>query len=65
MILHEINAALSQLLNQSNESIVIHDNDSVYAQEVIYYLSQLFDDLKCDYRVNRLDEHLYEVILVH
>jgi hypothetical protein len=63
MILHEVNAALTYLLIQPNVSIVIHDTDSAFAQEVIYYLSQLFDGLKCDYHVVRITDQSYEVFL--
>lgn len=63
MILHEVNAALTHLLNQPNESIVINDTDTVYAEEVVHYLSQLFQGLKCDYQIVRLTAHSYEVFL--
>jgi hypothetical protein len=63
MILHEVNAALSYLLKESNDSIEIHDTEVVYADEVIHYLSQLFNALKYDYRVIRLSEHSYQVYL--
>ncbi|SED06942.1 hypothetical protein SAMN05443246_5572 [Paenibacillus sp. GP183] len=63
MILSEINAALTYLLNDNNESIIITDNDSVYAADVIFYLSQLFSSLKCDYRVHKITDQSYEVVL--
>ena len=39
MILNEINKAITYLLSDDNESIIIEDTPDVYAEETLHYLT--------------------------
>lgn len=63
MILWEIKETLKKLLEEKQEKIHITDSDSYFAEDIVHELGNLFQSLKCDYRITRVSQNSFEVVL--